>query len=242
MYSVLCPVAVSIGSSIMQNVRLTLKACGDVTITKPQTTYRTVEQEPNKCYEVTIPDVYCEEEKCILAKVTAPSDPDLNEATTFALFTCRVEYFDVLCSKPNEGEVRGEVVRNNTLPQPVTSDYVDEIELHKMRCEVAESLSRANSMAGAGNIGAARQLLNDATVRIQGSRVAFRPLAVHLLYTVQESLGGLKDEVWNASMDVQSVYTCSYTYSYGWKDSATHASMVFTFCILLSFISILSVT
>ena len=175
---------------------MTLKACGEGTITKPQTTYRTTVKEPNKCYEVTIPDIYCEEEKCILAKVTAPSDLDLNEATTCALFTCSIEYFDVLCNKPNQVEARGEVVRNHTLPKPVPSDYVDEIELHKMRCEVAESLSRANTMAGAGNIPAARQLLNDATVRIQASRVAFRPLAVHLLNTVQESLGGLADEVW----------------------------------------------
>ena len=179
----------------LQNVRLTLKACGGVTISKPQTVFRTTEKEANKCYEVTIPDIYCEEEKCILAKVIAPSAPDLDGAATVALFACTVEYFDVLCSKPNQGEVEGEVVRNNTLPKPVPSDYVDEIELHKMRCEVADSLSRANSMAGAGNIPAARQLLNDATVRIQGSRVAFRPLAVHLLHTVKESLGGLQDEV-----------------------------------------------
>ena len=144
---------------------------------------------------MTIPDIYCEEEKCILTKVTAASDPDLQDPTSFALFTCSVEYFDVLCSKPNQGEVRGEVVRNVSLSSPVPSDYVDEIELHRMRCEVAESLNRANTMAGAGNIHAARQLLNDATIRIQGSRVAYRPLAVHLLQTVQESLGGLKDVV-----------------------------------------------
>lgn len=182
---------------ILQNVRLTMRACGDVTITKPKTTFRTTEKEANKCYEVTIPDIYCEEEKCILAKVMVPFDPTLTEPTTFALFTCTVEYFDVLCNKPNQGEVRGEVVRNMNLPNPVPSDYVDEIELHTMRCEVAESLNRANTMAGAGNIPAARQLLTDTTVRIQASRVAFRPLAVHLLQTVQESLGGLKDQVQN---------------------------------------------
>ena len=178
-----------------QNIKLTLKACDEVTITKPQTTYQTMVKETNKCYEITIPDIYCEEEKCILAKVMAPSDLDLKEATTCSLFTCSVEYFDVLCNKPNSGEVRGEVVRNQALPKPVPSDYVDEIELHKMRCEVAESLSRANTMADAGNIPAARQVLNDATVRIQASKVAYKPLAVYLMNTVQESLGGLADEV-----------------------------------------------
>lgn len=196
----------------LQNVRLTLKACDNATITKPLTTYHTVEKEPNKCYEVTIPDIYCEEERCILAKLTAPSAPEIQEATTVALFTSSVEYFDVLCSKPNQGEVEGEMVRNNTLPKPVPSDYVDEIELHKMRCEIAESLSRANVMAGAGNIPAARQLLNDATVRIQHSRVAFRPLAVHLLHTVQESLGGLTDTVQQASYAICIFCACSYMY------------------------------
>ncbi len=114
-------------------MRLTFKAVGDCQITKPLTTFKTEVKEPNKVYEVSIPDIYCEEEKCILAKVKVPADPNVTEALTVPMVTCHVEFFDVMNCKPNTCDYECTVVRNITVEKPVHSDYYDDIDLHKLR-------------------------------------------------------------------------------------------------------------
>ncbi len=118
---------------LVQNVRLTFKALGNCQITKPLTTFKTEVKEPNKVYEVSIPDIYCEEEKCILAKVTVAADPNVTEALTVSMVTCHVEFFDVMNCKPNICDFECTVVRNVTVSKPVHSDYYDDIDLHKLR-------------------------------------------------------------------------------------------------------------
>ena len=176
-------------------MRLTIKAVGDCQVSKPLTTYRTEVKEPNKVYEVSIPDIYCEEEKCILAKVKVPSDPNVTEALTLPLVSCHVEFFDVLNCKSNILDSECTVVRNVTVAKPVHSDSYDEIDLHKLRCEVAENLETASSLAARGDIPAARDQLTRLRRRIRESVVFKKPLGVHLVETVDESLGGLQDKV-----------------------------------------------
>lgn len=177
-----------------QNVRLTIKAIGDCQVSKPLTTFKTEVKEPNKVFEVSIPDIYCEEEKCILAKVKVPADPNVTEALTLPLVSCHVEFFDVLNCKPNTRDSECTVVRNVTVPKPVHSDYYDEIDLHKLRCEVAEKLESASNLATRGDIPGARDLLTKLRGRIRKSVVFRKPLGVHLVETVDESLGGLQDK------------------------------------------------
>lgn len=63
------------------------------------------------------------------------------------------------------------------------------------RCEVAENLETATTMATKGDIPGARDLLTKLRGRIRESVVFRRPLGVHLVETVDESLGGLQDKV-----------------------------------------------
>jgi len=60
---------------------------------------------------------------------------------------------------------------------------------------VAENLENASSMAGKGKIKGARDLLTGLRGRIRESVVFRRPLGVHLVETVDESLDGLQDKV-----------------------------------------------
>ena len=176
-------------------MKLTFKACGACQVSKPLTTYRTTEREPNRTYEINIPDIYSEEEKCILAKVKVQADSNVTEALTLPLVTCYVDFFDVLNCKSNQREFECTVVRNITVPKPVHSDSFDEIELHKLRCEVADNLETAATMATKGDIPGAREVLTRLKGRIGGSVVHKRPLAAHLLETVGDSLDGLQDKV-----------------------------------------------
>lgn len=140
--------------------------------------------------------IYCsEEEKCILVKVTTPANSSVTESDNFALASCNVQYFDVLNSHPVQHRVECVIVLNPNISSPVTSDSVDDIEQHKLRCEVADTLGEANKLADRGNFGGARDLLRRARVRVQGSRVSRQVLAVHLLETLQESLEGIQDKV-----------------------------------------------
>ena len=176
-------------------MKLTFKACGDCQVVKPLTTYKTTEREPNRTYEVNIPDIYSEEEKCILTKVKVQADSNVTEALTLPLLTCHVDFFDVLNCKSNQRDFECTVVRNVTVPKSVHSDSFDEIELHKLRCEVADNLETATTMATKGDISGAREVLTKLNRRIGGSVVHKTPLAAHLRETVGESLAGLQDKV-----------------------------------------------
>ena len=181
--------------SFPQNVKLTFTASDDITLSRPQTTYKVSEEEKGKCYRVAIHDIYSEEERCILAAAKLTACPTMVDPTSFTVVTCKVEYFDVLSSKQSEGTSLVNVVRNRSLQHPIPSDAQDEVELHRMRCEVASTLEEAGKLANAGNIPAARKVLVHMQQRVQDSKVAARPLAVHLQGTMKHSLDGLEDTV-----------------------------------------------
>ena len=128
-------------------------------------------------------------------KVTTPGDDLLLEPENLALASCTVHYFDVLNSRPVQHRVECVIVLNPNIGTPVTSDCADDIEQHRLRCDVADTLGEANKMANRGNFAGARDLLRQTAVRVKGSRVNRQVLAVHLLETLQESLQGIQDKV-----------------------------------------------
>ena len=78
------------------------------------------------------------------------NDPTIAEARSVPLVQCIVDYFDVLRVRPTQCVEQCSVVRNKMLTNPIQSDSFDEIELHKVRCEVADALGKANGLAGEG--------------------------------------------------------------------------------------------
>ena len=127
--------------------------------------------------------------------MTAPGSTTATEAENLTLASCQVQYFDVLYSRPVQHSVDCVIVLNPNITGPVLSDAVDEIELHKLRCEVADTLGQANKMADKGNFIGARDTLHRARVRVRDSRVCRQALAVHLMDTLKESLEGIQDKV-----------------------------------------------
>ena len=153
------------------------------------------EKERGKCYQLTIHDIYCEEERCILTKVSLLANETITEPTTVPIVTCKLEFFDVVTGKQSESTKDLSLVRNNKLSRIIPSDDHDDIELHRIRCEVASSLEEANALADKGKIPAAKEKLLHAKRRVKESRVAAIPLAAFLVETVDESLEGLEDTV-----------------------------------------------
>ena len=127
--------------------------------------------------------------------MVVPGDQTLTEPRNLALLSCQVEYFDVLNCKPSKQTADCGIVRNHLCSNPIHSDNYDEIELHKIRCEVADVLGQADRLAHTGELARAKEMLGRVTIRIKGSVVVGKPLAVHLLETLQESMDGLQDTV-----------------------------------------------
>lgn len=176
-----------------QNVKLTFTGCVEAEVSRPVTSYKVSELEGKKSYQVAIHDIYSEEERCILTTITLPADPALQDPTSVAIVTCKVEYFDVLCSRSTDADMAFSLVKNKDLRAPIPSDAKDEIELHQIRCEVASTLERAGSLANAGDFTAARHVLAQAQGRVAASKVSYRPLAQHLAQTIGESIDGMED-------------------------------------------------
>ncbi len=101
----------------------------------------------------------------------------------------------MVTGKQSESTKDLSLVRNNKLSRIIPSDDHDDIELHRIRCEVASSLEEANALADKGKIPAAKEKLLHAKRRVKESRVAAIPLAAFLVETVDESLEGLEDTV-----------------------------------------------
>ena len=196
-------------------MKLSFTGVDKVTLDKPLTTYKvekkTVKKQDEEkmetseaseeqwktSYVVSIPDIYCEEERCILVKAVLPHCSSLATATSVPVVTCHLEYFDVLTSRLSKEEAWFNIVRNKNLDRTVPSDERDEIELHEMRCKVAANLEQANTLARQGKMAAARELLGADQRQLQHCPQVLRsrPLHAHLIRTVQHSLDGLEDSV-----------------------------------------------
>lgn len=79
---------------------------------------------------------HSEEEKCILMKLSVASNPSITEAQTTPLVSCSADFFDVFQSSQSSLTAGCSVVRNPRVSRPVHSDDLEEVELHKIRCEV----------------------------------------------------------------------------------------------------------
>jgi len=196
-------------------VKLSFTGVDEVTLDKPLTTYKVEkkvvkkqgeekmeaneasEEQWETSYVVSIPDIYCEEERCILIKAVLPSCSALATATSVPVVTCHLEYFDVLTSRLNREEAWFNIVRNKNLDRTIPSDEKDDIEMHEMRCKVASNLEQANTLAQQGKIAAARDLLGEDQRQLEHCPQVLRkrPLHAHLIRTVQHSLDGLEDSV-----------------------------------------------
>lgn len=142
-------------------------------------------------FEVLIPDICSEEERCLVIDALVPHDPAVTEAVDVIVGTCDISYFDVLNCKQVQLHASCRLMRDSACVTPVPSSSAHEIEVHKVRCEVASSLGQANRLAQGGDIPGAQQVLKRAKARAQ--RVSFAsPLVTSLLETVNQSLDGLK--------------------------------------------------
>lgn len=111
------------------------------------------------------------------------------------LLTCSLSYFDVLQCVPRTTSATGTVLVNKSISEPVAAkEYQEDIEIHVVRCEVAESLASATKLADRGELQGARDMLHRCKARIKKSVVFGHPLARYLDETIDESLSGLRTQ------------------------------------------------
>lgn len=81
----------------------------------------------------------------------------ITEPQTSALVSGSAEYFDVLQSRQTSLTANRDIVRNPRVANPLHSDDAEDIELHRIRCEVANALGQANTVADSGHIPQAKK-------------------------------------------------------------------------------------
>ena len=150
-------------------------------------------KEDGKSFKVTIPDIYYEEEKCIPIRATLLS-PKFTEENRLPVLTCVLEYFDVTQCLPFTTTKTVEVHCSTALEKPIPGSFVPDINVHMLRCEIAESLVNATKLADKGDIKAARDLLLHCKHSISTSPILSTSLSKYLMETVLESLAGLDNE------------------------------------------------
>jgi hypothetical protein len=195
-----------------QNVVLTISADKDscFSMQPPQTLYATVPEGDRKTFKVTIPDVYCEEEKCIPIHMNLSTRSDNQIESKLHLLTCSMTYFDVLNCQPQTVAESCHVIVDQSISQPITDpSYHEDIELHTVRFEVADSLKNASMLADQGKIDNARAVLHRCKDRIKKSVVFGQPVAQYFMETIDESLGGLESSVKFKSVGKPTMMTYS---------------------------------
>lgn len=112
------------------------------------------------------------------------------------LLKCDLMYFDVLNCLPKSSSSSGAVVVTQGISKPIpASDVTDDIELHMVRCEVADSLANASKLADRGDLQSARDLLHRCKTRVKKSVAFALPHAKYIIETLDESLQGLESQL-----------------------------------------------
>lgn len=194
-----------------QNLKLRITAAGDCGLEKPVTAYKTVTVQEHKIYEVTIPDIYSEEEKDILCTVNVPKCPDHVNAQEYQLAVFHLDYFNVIDCAPYLLSATAVITLTPEGPE-VHGDVDKEIELQRNRCEAAQALTLATELADQGNYEAARSAIRRCRARIQASTCATDDLSTHLVETLTDAEGGLRDKTSYVEYGKQAA--TSYTLSH----------------------------
>lgn len=213
-----------------QNIQLTFMAAGDVMLHHPLTPYKVTAATMNKQYHVTIPDIYCEEEKSILIKATVPKNIDLVDVAQVNVLTCHIQYFDVIECLPRQSVVAALVIQDKACVQPVLAPTNDQVQLQLLRVQTAETIDQANDIAKNGNLNRARDMLNACLVRIEGSQVRCHPLAMHLTQTVQDSVSSLANRM--VYLRIGQSQMTNYSHSHMQQRSNTDSTQGAVLCPL----------
>ena len=134
-----------------------------------------------------------EEEKDILCKVNVPKSPDRVDAQEYQLAVFNLDYFNVIDCVPQFITAAASVTLTPEGPE-VCGGVDEEIGVQRNRCETAQALTSATELADRGDYDGARVVIHRCLTRIQALPSANHDLSKHLIETLQDAEGGLKDK------------------------------------------------
>ena len=139
------------------------------------------------------------------------------------LLMCELKYFDVLNCLPKSSSSFGVVVVTQGISEPIpASNMTEDIELHIVRCEVADSLANASKLADRGDMQSARDLLHRCKTRVKKSVAFALPHAKYIIETLDESLQGLESQLIYKQHGKPTMM--SYSHSHWQQRSSSHSS------------------
>lgn len=136
---------------------------------------------------------FSEEEKDVLCTVNVPKCPDHVDPQEYQLAVFHLDYFNVIDCVPQL--LTATAVTTLTPEGPEVHGGADEeIELQRNRCEAAQVLVVATEMADQGDYTGASRAVRRCVTKIQASHTAAHELSRHLVETLEDAEGGLRDK------------------------------------------------
>lgn len=185
-----------------QNLIIKLTAQNDCTISDVQTTYQAVRENPSGV-SIMIPDLFYEENKCILAMIHMPlREPSMLNPECLLTVSVSYEYVVDKTRKTLIDKLEINRVNLNSIPTQEPNHVVDE---ERNRLITTRALTTASQLGNTGQLHAARGTLKNAKQRIEQSVTAHTEIAIQLIADLNKSINGLQSHKLFSSEDDQSL-------------------------------------
>lgn len=172
-----------------QNLVIKMTAQNGCTIGDVQTTYQVVRENPSTV-NITIPDIFYEEKRCIPTTIHIPlQDPPLSTPECLLMISVSYDYTKDKTQKTLTEKLEINRVKLDSIPAQEPNHMVDE---ERNRLITALALATASQMGNSGHFHQARNVLKDAKQRIEKSVTANTEIVLQLIADLNKAISGLQ--------------------------------------------------
>jgi hypothetical protein len=200
-------------SVVGQNLKLRIEPMSGTNIAKVSTKFKTEEfksETGEKIVEVSIGDIYSEEQRDIVCEVELPPLP--NDATQCNILKFKLNYFNVVSTNSDNAETVVVIDRPTDDSASRIADPV--VDKQRNRIIAADALERANALGSEEKLDEAREALKGAMEKIKNSISASQLFCVELLKDLEQAHTRIKDSSTYRTSGSKYMSSMTMTHSY----------------------------
>jgi Mg-chelatase subunit ChlD len=171
-----------------QNIKIKIEPCDGVSLKAIHSAYKKT-TDTSQCVELSIGDLYSEEQKDIILEVTLDTLSQVRERQEIVKFT--LYYLNVVSMESDELEAHAVVNRPSAIP---TNRQVSlALDKQRNRVETANTLKQSRELADSGKLQDAQHLLQNLQAKMEKSPSAQDSLVLSLQNDVKEVIRGMNN-------------------------------------------------
>lgn len=200
-----------LASVVAQNIKLKFEPLSGTVIKKVNTKFtvvQTTSELGEDVYEVSIGDLYSEEERNVVVEIDIP---EVSEEQTSKLIHLSMSYFNILTSLNDKTNSIMTIERVKDEGELIPNVEIDK---HRNRMLAADSMEKANTLGKTNQLQEARAELEGTITRIQNSVSSTQNLCLQLVADLKEAKDRLVDQTsyTNTGSKFMSSHTMSHYY------------------------------